>query len=70
MVERLDLLVGARAIGRFCGLTRDQVTDALLAHGYTVKQIADAVLAEYGNDRFGGWKVFDDAELLEFLNRR
>ena len=52
------------------GLTRDQVTDALLAHGYTVKQIADAVLAEYGNDRFGGWKVFDDAELLEFLNRR
>jgi hypothetical protein len=34
MVERLDLLVGARAIGRFCGLTRDQVY-----HQYRIKAL-------------------------------
>jgi hypothetical protein len=48
------------------GLTRDQVADAIIAHGFTVKQVVDAL----PEDRRRGWRVMDDAELLEFLKHR
>jgi hypothetical protein len=44
------------------GLSRDQVADAVVAHGYTLKQVVDALPT--------GWRVMNDAELLEFLRRR
>jgi hypothetical protein len=42
------------------GLSHAQIADAVIAH-FTLKQIADAI---------PGWRVMDDAELLEFLQRR
>jgi hypothetical protein len=53
------------------GLSRDQVADAVIAHGFTLKQVVDLV-AERNDERLEGgrWKVMDDAELLEFLRRR
>jgi hypothetical protein len=48
------------------GLSREQVADAVIAHGFTLKQVVD-VLPE---DRRRGWRIMDDAELLEFLRRR
>jgi hypothetical protein len=51
------------------GLSRDQIADDLIAHGYTIKQIADAVLAfvSPARSKSAGWKVMDDAGLLAFL---
>jgi hypothetical protein len=47
------------------GLSRVQIEEAVIAH-FTLKQIMSAVSA----DKRAGWRVMDDAELLEFLQRR
>jgi hypothetical protein len=53
------------------GLDRDQIADALIAQGFTVLQILEAIHGEYNEERPGRrWNVMSDAELLEFLKRR